>query len=82
MFILFTGHTFAWGLGVDNLLTPCYNYRGEPDGYFGPINPILKSTYKFLEGLFTEVSIGLALGFIVSVFGSSNPDVVLHILSI
>ena len=50
-----SGHTFAWGLGQDHLLTPCYDYYGKPDGFFGPINPILKSTYKFLDGLFREV---------------------------
>ena len=54
-FTMTSGHTFAWGLGQDNLLTPCYDYYGKPDGFFGPINPILKSTYKFLDGLFREV---------------------------
>ena len=51
----FTGHTFAWGLGTDHLLTPCYDYSQLPNGYYGPINPILKSTYRLLQNLFTEV---------------------------
>lgn len=50
-----TGHTFSWGYGQDYLLTPCYDYRNQPDGFFGPINPILKATYNFLQRLFIEV---------------------------
>ncbi len=49
------GHTFAWGYGQDYLLTPCYDYTYKPDGYFGPINPILKATYNFLQRLFIEI---------------------------
>ena len=54
-FVSSPGHTFAWGLGQDHLLTPCYDYSKLPNGYYGPINPILKSTYRFLQNLFTEV---------------------------
>ena len=28
---------------------------GKPDGTFGPINPILNTTYSFIQGLFTEL---------------------------
>jgi len=49
------GHTFAWGKGQSNLLTPCYS--GEKfNGNYGPVNPILNGTYDFLKGLMKEVS--------------------------
>uniref|UniRef100_A0A7N8XL19 Beta-hexosaminidase subunit alpha n=1 Tax=Mastacembelus armatus TaxID=205130 RepID=A0A7N8XL19_9TELE len=49
------GHTKSWGKGQSNLLTPCYR-GGTPSGTFGPINPVLPSTYQFMERLFKEVS--------------------------
>jgi len=50
------GHTFSWGFGQNHLLTPCYDYRQEVhSGLFGPINPILAKTYRFLRDLFQEV---------------------------
>uniref|UniRef100_A0A4W2G797 Beta-hexosaminidase n=1 Tax=Bos indicus x Bos taurus TaxID=30522 RepID=A0A4W2G797_BOBOX len=49
------GHTASWGKGQEDLLTPCYHAR-EPSGTFGPINPILNSTYSFLSKLFKEIS--------------------------
>ncbi|XP_032379706.1 beta-hexosaminidase subunit alpha [Etheostoma spectabile] len=49
------GHTQSWGKGQSNLLTPCY--RGStPSGTFGPVNPVLPSTYQFMARLFREVS--------------------------
>uniref|UniRef100_A0A3Q0QXA9 Beta-hexosaminidase n=1 Tax=Amphilophus citrinellus TaxID=61819 RepID=A0A3Q0QXA9_AMPCI len=49
------GHTQSWGKGQSDLLTPCY--RGStPSGTFGPVNPALPSTYKFMATLFKEVS--------------------------
>ena len=55
-FTMTSGHTFAWGLGQDNLLTPCYDYYGKPDGFqivniideFGPVafNGPIKSDTK------------------------------------
>ncbi|GAB6022838.1 hypothetical protein CHUAL_006933 [Chamberlinius hualienensis] len=48
------GHTESWGRGARNLLTPCYNSAGKPDGSYGPINPSLASTYDFLRKFFTE----------------------------
>ena len=42
-------------LGQKDVLTPCYHAR-EPSGTFGPINPILNSTYSFLSQLFKEIS--------------------------
>ncbi|XP_033940764.2 beta-hexosaminidase subunit alpha isoform X1 [Pseudochaenichthys georgianus] len=49
------GHTQSWGKGQPDLLTPCY--RGStPSGTFGPVNPVLPSTYQFMTKLFKEVS--------------------------
>ena len=55
----------SWGLAVDNLLTPCYIGK-RPEGYYGPVNPVLESTYTFIEQLFREV---------ISVF----PDMYVHL---
>ncbi|CAK6950979.1 beta-hexosaminidase subunit alpha [Scomber scombrus] len=49
------GHTKSWGKGQPDLLTPCYK-GGIPSGTFGPVNPVLPSTYRFMAGLFKEVS--------------------------
>ncbi|KAM7231102.1 hypothetical protein CapIbe_017547 [Capra ibex] len=49
------GHTASWGKGQKDILTPCY-HASEPSGTFGPINPILNSTYSFLSKLFKEIS--------------------------
>uniref|UniRef100_A0A8B9FPM9 Beta-hexosaminidase subunit alpha n=1 Tax=Amazona collaria TaxID=241587 RepID=A0A8B9FPM9_9PSIT len=59
------GHTLSWGPGAPGLLTPCYSGK-HPSGTYGPINPILNSTYQFVTSLFQEVS---------SVF----PDFFLHL---
>ncbi|XP_022108123.1 beta-hexosaminidase subunit beta-like isoform X2 [Acanthaster planci] len=48
------GHTQSWG-SVKGLLTPCEDKSGKPTGQYGPINPILNSTYQFLEPFFREV---------------------------
>ncbi|KAJ8344479.1 hypothetical protein SKAU_G00318080 [Synaphobranchus kaupii] len=49
------GHTLSWGKGQPDLLTPCY--RGKvPSGSFGPVNPILNSSYEFMVRLLKEVS--------------------------
>ncbi|XP_047453209.1 beta-hexosaminidase subunit alpha isoform X1 [Mugil cephalus] len=49
------GHTQSWGKGKPDLLTPCYR-GGTPSGTFGPVNPILPSTYAFMTTLFKEVT--------------------------
>ncbi|KAK6492449.1 beta-hexosaminidase subunit beta-like isoform X1 [Huso huso] len=49
------GHTQSWGLGQKGLLTPCYSGE-KPSGTFGPVNPILNSTYDFMTQFFKEVS--------------------------
>ncbi|XP_062858077.1 beta-hexosaminidase subunit alpha isoform X1 [Trichomycterus rosablanca] len=49
------GHTKSWGKGQPDVLTPCY--QGDvPSGSFGPVNPILDSTFKFMTNLFEEVN--------------------------
>ena len=47
------GHSTSWG-SIKDLLTPCYS-GGKPDGTTGPINPILNSTYDFLNKFFAEI---------------------------
>ncbi|XP_036741978.2 beta-hexosaminidase subunit beta isoform X1 [Manis pentadactyla] len=49
------GHSQSWGKGQKDLLTPCYSQH-VPTGTFGPINPILNSTYSFLYQFFKEIS--------------------------
>ncbi|XP_015254830.1 PREDICTED: beta-hexosaminidase subunit beta isoform X1 [Cyprinodon variegatus] len=49
------GHTQSWGKGQPNLLTPCYS-GSKPSGTFGPVNPILNTTYDFMRKFFKEVS--------------------------
>ncbi|XP_056273529.1 beta-hexosaminidase subunit alpha [Pseudoliparis swirei] len=50
------GHTKSWGKGQPDLLTPCYS-GATPSGAFGPVNPTLPSTYKFMATLLKEVSL-------------------------
>ncbi|XP_077869996.1 beta-hexosaminidase subunit alpha-like [Saccoglossus kowalevskii] len=48
------GHTYSWGKGIPNLLTECWIvYDKHAD--FGPIHPIVNSSYEFLEDLFGEI---------------------------
>ncbi|KAK2704849.1 beta-hexosaminidase subunit alpha-like [Artemia franciscana] len=50
------GHTQSFGNALPQLLTPCFGKDGKPDGTFGPMNPVLNSTYKFMEEFFSEIS--------------------------
>ncbi|XP_060091809.1 beta-hexosaminidase subunit beta [Heteronotia binoei] len=48
------GHTQSWGKGRKDILTACYS--GEsPSGSYGPVNPVLNSTYDFMAKLFNEI---------------------------
>ncbi|CAH1785462.1 unnamed protein product [Owenia fusiformis] len=50
------GHTFAWGVGKLELLTPCYKFNQKDlDGMYGPLHPALNSTYDTLQKIFQEV---------------------------
>uniref|UniRef100_A0A3Q3VTV2 Beta-hexosaminidase n=1 Tax=Mola mola TaxID=94237 RepID=A0A3Q3VTV2_MOLML len=49
------GHTQSWGKGQLDLLTPCFSST-KPSGTFGPVNPILNTTYQFMTQFFKEVS--------------------------
>lgn len=59
------GHTWSWGKAFPSLLTPCWG-NGTAGGpnvpnypIHGPreiLNPILDSTYEFLESLYAEIA--------------------------
>ncbi|KAK9975098.1 hypothetical protein ABG768_023157 [Culter alburnus] len=49
------GHTQSWGYGIKDLLTPCFS-GSTPSGTFGPVNPILNSSYEFMAQFFKEIS--------------------------
>jgi hexosaminidase len=50
-----SGHSRSWGYSETNLLTPCYE-GGKFDGSYGPVNPIVNSTYTFLKAFVKELT--------------------------
>ena len=53
-FARFLGHSESWGKGQPGLLTKCYT-KGVFNGNYGPINPIVNSSYTFLDGFMEEL---------------------------
>uniref|UniRef100_A0A8C4Q7S0 Beta-hexosaminidase n=1 Tax=Eptatretus burgeri TaxID=7764 RepID=A0A8C4Q7S0_EPTBU len=49
------GHVQSWNKGQPGLLTKCYAGT-KPTGSYGPVNPVLNSTYNFMKRFFTEIS--------------------------
>lgn len=49
------GHSSSWGKGIANLLTKCYSH-GNFTGSYGPIDPTLNDTYKFLNSFVNELT--------------------------
>ncbi|CAL8089385.1 unnamed protein product [Orchesella dallaii] len=49
------GHTRSWGYAWPDFLTECFTSRGQPDGTFGPINPLREDAYKKMAQLLEEV---------------------------
>ena len=49
MHVCILGHTRSWENGHPGLLTKCFN------DVFGPVNPILNSTYSFMKKFFYEI---------------------------
>jgi len=47
------GHTQSWGLGYAGLLTACYS-GSQPDGTYGPVDPIRETNYKFFYQFLAE----------------------------
>jgi hexosaminidase len=47
------GHTQSWGFGYPGLLTDCYS-GSQPDGTYGPVNPIRETNYKFFYQFLAE----------------------------
>ncbi|XP_069678413.1 beta-hexosaminidase subunit beta-like [Periplaneta americana] len=75
------GHTESWGLGQPDLLTPCYS-GSTPDGTFGPVDPILETSYEFFNKflaeaveLFPEKYIHLGGDEVSFDCWASNPDI-------
>lgn len=48
------GHTLSWN-AIPHLLTQCYD-KDVPSRKFGPMNPILNSTYEFLNQFMEEIA--------------------------
>lgn len=49
------GHTQSWGASHKELLTPCY-HGAQPNGNYGPVNPVPEYNYKFIKTFFKEVA--------------------------
>lgn len=60
------GHTLSWGKGQPNLLAECFYNKTANNSIsenkdktksYGPMNPIINSTYEFLEKFFKEIAL-------------------------
>ncbi|XP_021371857.1 beta-hexosaminidase subunit beta-like isoform X2 [Mizuhopecten yessoensis] len=82
------GHTQSWGKFDRDLLTPCWHngHKGEAEynrhGEYELMNPMLNSTFTFLEELFSEVTsvfpddyVHLGMDEAYHYCWASNPDV-------
>lgn len=50
------GHMRSWGVSQPDLLTPCYDPDGQPNGQYGSIDPTRQANFAFVENFLGEVA--------------------------